>query len=69
MSEFTDPNRAKFLLLVGNDVASRISIGGTPLSPRMIAAWRSNPTIVEVDPDSPVEVGWTWDGENFNPPA
>jgi len=68
MSELSD-NKGRFVFVVGNDVAMRLHIGESHLSARQIACLRSNPTIVEVPFDSPVDTGWTFDGTNFNPPA
>ena len=33
------------------------------------AAFLSSPTVIECGEDSPVGVGWTWDGSTFSPPA
>jgi hypothetical protein len=35
----------------------------------LAAALSSNPVIVEVPIDSPVQMGWTWDGTNFIEPS
>ena len=35
----------------------------------LAAALSSDPKVVEVEPDSVVGIGWTWDGQNFNPPV
>ena len=68
MSEFLD-KEAKFLFIVDGDVGMRLLFGESGISARQIACLRSNPTIIEVPLDSPVDTGWTWDGENFQPPA
>jgi hypothetical protein len=61
----------KFAIVVGNDVAGTISLTDDPSvqsAQRFIAAYRSNPVIVETG-DENVMFGWTWDGTNFNPPT
>lgn len=61
----------KFAVVVGNEVAGTISLPDDPEVPvaqRFIAAYRSNPVIVETTEDG-VAYGWTWDGTSFNPPA
>jgi hypothetical protein len=34
----------------------------------LAAALSSDPKVVEVPMDSDINIGWTWDGENFYPP-
>lgn len=38
-------------------------------NPMKIAGLLSNPSVVDLTNFDNVEVGWTWDGESFNPPA
>ena len=33
------------------------------------AAMQSSPVIIEIPENVPVDIGWTWDGNTFNPPA
>ena len=35
----------------------------------LAAALSSNPKVIEVEKDDPVDVGWSWDGSKFLPPA
>jgi len=35
----------------------------------LAAALSSNPTVVEVDIDSPVNIGWIWNGTEFTEPS
>lgn len=35
----------------------------------LAAALASNPIVVEVPTDSPVQLGWLWNGTEFNPPV
>lgn len=60
----------KFAVVVGNDVAGTISFTDdmtVESAQRFIAAYRSNPVMIETN-DEHVAYGWTWDGTNFNPP-
>lgn len=59
----------KFIFIVGEDVAARLIIPNSVIAPRQIAAFNSNPVIMQVDMDNPVDTGWTYDGTNFHPPA
>jgi len=67
MSE--QPDYYKFIFIVGGDVAFRLILPNSVLLPRQRAALNSNPVIMEVDMDNPVDTGWTYDGTNFHPPA
>lgn len=61
----------KFAIVVGNEVAGTVSFPDDPaveVTQRFIAAYRSNPIIIEVS-DEDIAYGWTWDGTNFNPPS
>lgn len=62
--------QVKFAVIVGNDVAGTIVFesSGPESAQRFIAAYRSNPIIIETNNEE-VMVGWTWDGTNFTPPA
>jgi len=67
MSE--QPDYYKFIFIVGTDVAFRLTVPNSPLAQRQLAALNSNPVIMQVDMDNPVDTGWTYDGTNFHPPA
>lgn len=43
--------------------------GDNPQRQALAAALSSDPKVIEVEPDNPVNIGWTWDGEKFNPPV
>lgn len=61
----------KFAVVVGNEVAGTISLPDDPsvdVAQRFIAAYRSNPIIVETIEEG-VAYGWTWNGTSFNPPS
>lgn len=63
--------QVKFAVIVGEEVAGTIvfdSSSGSESAQRFIAAYRSNPTIVETS-DENVMFGWTWDGTNFVAPS
>jgi hypothetical protein len=65
----------KFVFIVDNEVATDQVFetegeGSKFESNRMYAAaLLSNPIILEISPDNPAAVGWTWDGSNFTPPG
>ncbi len=47
-----------------------ISDDGLVQNTGYIAGLQSNPQVIDVtDIDLPIEQGWTYDGENFNPPV
>lgn len=61
----------KFAVVVGDEVAGTISLPDDPaveVAQRFIAAYRSNPVIIETTEEN-VAYGWTWDGTNFVPPV
>jgi hypothetical protein len=61
-----------FAFIADGDVFMRfyISDDGLVQNTGYIAGLQSNPQVVDVtDIDLPVEQGWTYDGENFNPPV
>jgi hypothetical protein len=61
----------KFAVVVGNEVAGTIALPDDPeveVAQRFIAAYRSNPVIVETTEEG-VAYGWTWDGTNFIAPS
>jgi hypothetical protein len=60
----------KFAVVVGNDVAGTVSFDDSnngETAQRFIAAYRSNPVMVETS-NQDVMHGWTWDGTNFIEP-
>lgn len=62
----------RWAVLVGTDVAGTITIDDEntlETAQRFIAAYDSDPKIVPITSDSPVEHGWAWDGEKFSPPV
>lgn len=60
----------KFALIVGSDVFGTLSfdddLSVNSNGPRLAAGLSSDPIVIEVDANSEVEFGWTWDGTNFN---
>lgn len=63
--------QVKFAVVVGSDVAGTIIFDANSnieAVQRFIAAYRSNPVIIETD-NQEVEFGWTWNGNTFNPPG
>jgi len=62
----------KWAVVVDSDVAGTITIDDAntmETAQRFVAAYDSNPIIVPISGDQPVQHGWSWDGENFNPPV
>lgn len=62
----------KWAVVVDGDVAGTISIdteNSAPAVPRFIAAYDSDPRVVPINTEDPVEHGWTWDGSAFTPPV
>jgi hypothetical protein len=62
----------KFAALVDEDVFGIVSFPDD-FSPEQVASLRaaflSSPVVIECENDSPVGVGWSWDGSTFSPPA
>lgn len=59
-----------FAIVVEGDVAGTITFDDAsemPNSPRIIAAFESNPTIIPASEE--VKFGWTYDGEKFIAPT
>lgn len=66
-----DANYARFALVIDGEVAGTIQYPtdlGNPTMDRIIAALKSNPTVIEVF-DSSIMPGWSYDGSNFSAPA
>jgi len=61
--------RITFAIVVGNDVAGTVALeeNANDTANRIIAAYRSDPKIIEVS-DANIGLGWTYDGTNFTPP-
>jgi len=63
----------KLAAIVGEDVFGLISFPESEfplaMSAPLRAAFLSSPVVIECENDSPVGVGWTWDGSTFSPPA
>jgi hypothetical protein len=62
----------KFAGVVDGDIFTIITVDSeftTDQNPgigeRLLAGFQSDPKIVEIPSDLDVEVGWTWDGNNF----
>lgn len=61
----------RYVFVLGNEVGPDLHFEeeGNPQRQALAAALSSDPKVIEVSPDSPVGIGWTWDGQNFNPPV
>lgn len=62
--------RVTFAIVVGDDVAGTVALeeGVNDTADRIIAAYRSEPKIIELS-DSSVAFGWKYDGTNFTQPT
>jgi hypothetical protein len=61
-----------FAFIADGDVFMRFHLNddSAPQNAGYIAGLQSNPKVVDVtDIDLPIEQGWTYDGETFNPPV
>ena len=62
----------KFAAIAGQDVFTVITIDDDPevneIGPRLVAGMASDPKIIEIDSDSEITVGWTYDGSSFAEP-
>jgi len=63
----------KFAVIAGEDVFTVFVLDDdpevNPNGPRHAAGFASNPVMVEVSEDSPVTLGWTYNGLEFIPPS
>ena len=62
----------RFAVVVDGDVAGTISVDDespNDAAQRHIAAFDSDPKIVPIFGEEPVDFGWTYDGETFTPPV
>jgi hypothetical protein len=58
----------KFILVVGEDVVTEMTMPDVNKFSGHIQALLNNPRFVEIPIDSEIDKGWTWDGLNFYPP-
>lgn len=63
----------KFAVVAGIDVFTVLIMDDDPAinpsGPRHAAGFASNPVVIEIEEESPITLGWTYDGTNFNPPS
>jgi hypothetical protein len=63
----------KFAAVAGEDVFTILIFDDdpevNPSGPRHAAGFSSKPIIVEIEENSPVTLGWTYDGSTFTPPS
>lgn len=62
----------KWAVVVEGDVAGTITIDTENTAdavPRFVAAYDSNPRIIPIHTEQPVEFGWAWNGNEFVPPV
>ena len=58
----------KFILVVGEDVVTEMTMPDVSKFKDLIDALSNNPRFVEIPIDSEIDKDWTWDGSNFYPP-
>lgn len=62
----------RFAFIADGDVFSLFMVDSERApedSGRIIAGMQSNPIVVEIGDDTPVNVGWTYDGKQFHGPV
>lgn len=63
----------KFAVVAGNDVFTLLVLDDDPTvnpnGPRHAAGFASKPIVIEIPDDSPVTLGWTYNGSEFTPPS
>lgn len=61
----------KFVFIIDGEVGPDLVFEDEGEGPKfeankaLAAALASNPVVLEIPTDSPVQTGWLWDGENF----
>ena len=66
--------RRKFIFIIDGEVGPDLTFEDSGEGPNfdrnraLAAALSSNPVVLEIPDDSPVQMGWTWDGNEFIPP-
>lgn len=64
----------KFIFIIDGEVGPDLTFEDAGEGPKfeanraLAAALSSSPLIVEIPADSPIEMGWTWDGTSFHEP-
>jgi hypothetical protein len=64
----------KFIFIIDGEVGPDLTFEDAGEGPKfdrnraLAAALSSNPVVLEIPEESPVQMGWTWDGNNFTPP-
>lgn len=61
----------KYVLVIDGEVGPDIRFEETSNdeTQALAAAMSSDPKVIEIPHDSPVTIGWTWDGTNFIEPS
>lgn len=62
----------RFAVVVDGEVAGTLSISEnepSEVAQRHLAAYDSDPRIIPIKTEDPVDHGWTYDGTSFLPPA
>lgn len=61
----------RYVFVINGEVGPDLHFepAGNPQREALAAALSSDPKVIEVDVESPVNVGWTWDGTEFHPPV
>lgn len=63
-------SKEKYVFVADGEVFMKLTLDAeaTPAGAMWSAGLQSNPTVVKVDPDSPIDSGWIYDGTNFTNP-
>lgn len=63
-------SREKFVFVVDGEVFMKFTLdtAASPAGEMWSAGLKSNPTVIHVDLENPVDAGWTYDGTNFIAP-
>ena len=65
----------KFIFIIDGEVGPDLTLEDAGEGPKfeanraLVAALSSNPIIMEIPSDSPIQMGWVWDGTNFIQPG
>jgi hypothetical protein len=63
-------SKEKYVFVADGEVFMKFTLDtdASPAGEMWSAGLKSNPTIIQVDKNSPVDSGWTYDGTNFTAP-
>lgn len=61
----------RYIFVVDGEVGPDIKFNGSGDAQKeaLAAIMSSDPKVIEIPYDSPIDIGWTWDGLEFHPPV